>query len=217
MSETIFKCSRCGYKNDNLTLFKQHLTKRKTECRPKESDISIEDVKKQYKDILGKDKEPKEKKERKERKRKLRVRNFGNENLDYFTKPGIIPHVKDPLKGIQDIIRDIYFHKEHEENHTVRTIDSNTEQIEIYTEDGWLKTKNVKRVFTKMIYKASDIMEYNIPKKHWTDEFRNFIEGMNDLDNDELLALIIEEVGDTVLSCCKELNLDSDKEDDDVA
>lgn len=209
MSETIFKCSRCGYESPNLTLFKLHLTKRKTECQPKESDMSVEDVRNQYKDIL----EKLQRKERKEKKKKLRI--FGNENLDYFTKSGIISYVQDPLKGIQDIIRDIYFHKDHEENHTIRTIDSNADNIEIFTEDGWLRIKNVKRVFTKMIYKASDIMEYNIPKKCWTDEFRNFIEGMGDLDNDDLLSLIIEETGDNVINACKELHQESDKEDDD--
>jgi hypothetical protein len=213
MSETIFKCSRCGYDSPNLTLFKQHLTKRKTECQPKESNMSIEDVRKQYKDILEK-RERREKKDRKERKKKLR--NFGNENLDYFTKSGIIQYVQDPLKGIQEIIRDIYFHKDHEENHVVRTIDDNADNIEIFTEDGWLRIKNVKRVFTKMIYKASDIMEYNIPKKNWTDEFHNFIEGMGDLSNDELLDLIIEETTDNVVNACKELHQESDKEDDDV-
>jgi hypothetical protein len=58
-----------------------------------------------------------------------------------------------------------------------------------------------------MIYRASDILEYNIPKKHWTNEFRNFIEGMGELDNDELLSLIIEETGDTVVKSMQNIEI----------
>jgi hypothetical protein len=196
-SQTIFKCSRCGYDSESLREFKKHL-ERVRECNPKESDISLQDVKQQYKDILdSRSGSPKRKK-----KRSLRI--FGNESLDYLSKSDISTYVSDPLKGIQEIIKAIYFHKEHDENHTIRTINEDTVQVEIYTEDGWVKVKQ-RRVFPKMIYKASDIMEYNIPKKHWTAEFKNFIEGMGELDNDELLGLIVEELSNTIAIGEKEL------------
>lgn len=221
MSETIFKCHRCGYENGSLRLFKQHL-ERIRECKPKESDIPLQEVKKQYQELLEKKEKSStttassssktcDRTDTPERKRKSKrtLRIFGNENLDYLSKATIIKYINDPLKGIQDIIKLIYFDKEHGENHTVKwitTTDDVKSQVEIYTEDGWTRART-KRVFTKMIYRASDILEYNIPKKHWTNEFRNFIEGMGELDNDELLSLIIEETGDTVVKSMQNIEI----------
>jgi uncharacterized C2H2 Zn-finger protein len=238
MSETLFKCYRCGYMHNSLNSFKLHL-ERKRECKPKESEIRLSEVKKQYQDYL----EKKEKKhddtfkvqesqlaagssigattslrrmstgsevetkrsvtpEKRRKTKKLRI--FGNENLDYISKSDIIAYVNDPLKGIQEIIKLIYFHKDHPENHTVRLIEGDEHAVEVNTEDGWTKAK-IKRVFTKMLYKAADILEYNVPKKYFSTEFRNFIESMGDFDNEELEILIIEELGDNVLKCMKEL------------
>ena len=228
MSETKFRCFRCGYENGDLHAFKKHMERRR-ECKPKESDITIAEVKKQYQQYLDKNETTKEddsninngamssitnsigdaevtkRSETPEKKRKLRkLRIFGNENLDYFSKSDIIGYVNDPLKGIQEIIKSIYFHKDHTENHTVRMIEGDGTFVEIHTEDGWTRART-KRVFTKLVYRAGDILEYNVPKKHWTNEFKNFIESMGEFDNEELLALIIEEVGDTVLNCMKDL------------
>jgi len=199
MAETIFKCSRCGYENNSLRGFKQHL-ERKRECKPKESDIPLSDVKLQYQGIFQNRVESPSA----EKKRKKKHRFFGHENLDYISKPNIVQHVSNPLKGIQDIIKDVYFNKDHEENNTIRTIDGDDDNVEVFTEDGWIKAVQ-KKVFTKMIYRASDIMEYNVAKKHWNAEFSNFIDSMGEMDNDELLVLILEEVGNTVVNAEKEL------------
>ena len=192
MSKTVFKCSRCGYESSAFSQFKTHL-QRKRECQPNQSDIPLKDIKQQYQEMIEKHSE------------KKRRRTFGQENLDYIEKTHLIEYVGDPLSGIQEIIQEIYFNKGREENHTVRMINGDTSCVEIYTEDGWMKA-NQKKVFSKMIYRASDIMEYNIPKKHWNSEFKHFIEGMGELDNEELLVLILEEVENTVLNAEKEYN-----------
>lgn len=140
--------------------------------------------------------------EKRRKMKKLRI--FGNENLDYISKSDIIAYVNDPLKGIQEIIKLIYFHKDHSENHTVRLIENDNNAVEIHIEDGWTKAR-MKKVFTKLLFKASDILEYGIPKKYFSPEFRNFIESMGEFDNDDLITLITDEVFDTVQNCMKEL------------
>lgn len=232
---TIFKCSRCGYENDSLILFKSHL-KRKTECKPKLSNISFEEVKRQYEHLLKKQKQDKVDKHvehhaeqpveqhvdinkpldavanvaddpmyqaeeithEPKRKRRKPLRSFGDEQKDFIKKESLLEHISDPLKGIQMVIKDIYFNKDHEENHTIKLLSDHKDVVEIHLDEGWVR-KNKKRVFDKMIYLASDILEYNIPKKHWTGEFKNFIYSMGEVDNEDLLALIREELEDTII------------------
>lgn len=238
MTETLFKCYRCGYQQGSFRLFQQHL-ERKRECKPTESDMTLSQVKKQYQDYLekkgkkiddtckvqeskpatgssnnattslrrmstGSDIETKRSVTPEKRRKIKKLRIFGNESLDYISKSDIIAYVNDPLKGIQDIIKMIYFHKDHPENHTVRLIDGDEHAVEIHTEDGWTKAR-MKRVFTKLVYKAADLQEYNIGKKYWTTEYKNFIESMGEFDNDDLITLITDEVFDTVQNCMKEL------------
>lgn len=234
MSTTLFKCSRCGYENKSLHQFKNHL-KRKTECKPKESDIPFEDVKQQFQHLLVAKSKPSEPipirttdpptpppspeplspiagspqtvptvPDRRRRRRK--VRNFGDECRDYMKRESYKEYVEDPLKGIQEIIKEIYFNEEHEENATVRSIAGDSDAIEIHFEDGWVK-RSKTRIYDKMIYRAAEILENCINKKLWTPEFLNFISGMGEIENEDLLELIREEVDNTILHAENEANL----------
>jgi hypothetical protein len=245
---TVFKCSRCGYENETLCLFKKHF-ERKTECKPKVSNIALSEVKAQFSQLLDKhdkhdkhekldridkeikskeekldriDKEIKEKEEEKQsvspktptatptspitpKRKKRKIRNFGDENREYIKKDDLKEYVKDPLKGIQEIIKTIYFDQEHPENHIIRLVPDDSDAIEIHSDDIWIK-KQKKYIYNKMIYMAYGVMEYNILKRFWTEEFRNFIISMGEMDNDDLLDLIQEETEDTVSNAEKELN-----------
>lgn len=182
---TVFKCSRCGYEHEDFQQFKKHLA-RKTECKPKVSDISIEDVKRKY---LTK---------------KKRVTNFGSENRDAIKRETLKQYVEDPLKGIQNIIKDIYFNREFEGNHTVRLVADDDNYVEIHLNDTWIK-RDKCYIYDKMIYLAQTILEFNIPKKQWTDEFNKFVNSMEEMDNEDLLELIREEIDDTIITAEKEL------------
>jgi hypothetical protein len=57
-----------------------------------------------------------------------------------------------------------------------------------------------------MIYRAQAILEYNVPKKIWTNEFKKFLNSMEEMDNDDLLELIREEIDDTIIIAEKELS-----------
>lgn len=188
MADTVFKCSRCGYATDTLYSFKRHLSKKK-ECPPKLCDISRQELKKRI-------------------MQKITIRNFGKENIEFIKKDVLKTYVQDPLRGLQDIIRMIYFNKYHEENRTIRTITSNEDEakimVEIYVDEGWHKKEKTK-IYDRIIYKVAAIMEDNIFKKDRTPEFQKFINSMNEMDNDDLLELIREEVDDTIISAENDL------------
>lgn len=224
---TVFKCSRCGYQNETLCLFKKHL-ERKTECKPKVSNISFSEVKEQFlNSIVIKDKN-KQKSYNTEcdngqlstspipstiekKKRKRRLRNFGDENHDILhikeslKKEGF---VTDPLRGLQEIIKLIYFNPEHPENYVIRSVPDEQSLVEIHIDDVWVK-RHKKYIYDKMIYLAYGIMEYNVSKKSWTEEFKNFITSMGEMDNDDILELIREEVDDTFINAETNLQINS--------
>lgn len=187
---TVFKCSRCGYNADKMSAFRGHLS-RKTDCKPMLSDIPFQHVKEQYASVIV----PK--------RRRHRLRPFGSERRDYIRREFLKDCVSDPLKGVQTVITQIFFNEDHDENHNVRYLSDDPGHIEVYKQDGddegvWIKCRKTS-IYDKMIYMACDILEYNIPKKYWTTEFTNFVVGMGDMDNDDLLELIREEVESTIL------------------
>lgn len=212
MSNTVFRCSRCGYENEALYAFKKHLA-RKTECKPKISDIKFEEVKQQYQHLLTipMERKPESPNAAEKRKRKRRkTRSFGDENMNYIKRETLQEFVSDPLKGIQEIITMVYFNPDREENYTVRSIENEPGVIEVHIDDAWVR-KSKRYIFDKMIYLATAIMEYNVAKKNWTPEFTNFITDMGELDNDNMLELIREEVDDTVTNAEKTRTLFSDE------
>lgn len=194
--ETVFKCSRCGYEADKMCAFKSHLS-RKTDCKPKLSDISFDAVKEQYAALLVV-KRPAEPTQVDKRRRK-KLRPFGTERRDYIKREFLKDCVADPLKGVQTVISQIFFNEEHDENHNMRYLPEDQHSVEIYKDENmWVKC-NKQQIYDKMIYMACDILEYNIPKKYWTTEFANFVSGMGGMENDDLLELIREEVESTVI------------------
>jgi hypothetical protein len=214
--KTSFVCKRCGYKCETFTIFKRHL-ERKNECEPKESNMSLEEVRNQYMQTsmhanLPHPKEekgevvPEGKNERMhtpEKRRKKKIRNFGDENRDYLKKEYLKQFVENPLKGIQEIIECTHFNIHHEENHNVR-LTNDEKVIQVFKDNSWLKF-NKDYVLDKMIYTACSILEYNIPRKYWTGPFTEFISSMGNVDNDDLIETIREEVEDTVAGCHKKI------------
>lgn len=187
---TSFTCSRCGYKSDKISTFKLHLS-RKTDCKPQLSDIAFDAIKEQYASILRPNSPG-----RRRRRRKLRP--FGAEKRDHIKRDMLKDCVADPLQGVQTIIRMIYCNDDYDENKNIRLLKEDENNVEVYMGDMWSR-KSKRQVFDKLIYMACDILEYNVPKKYWTTEFTNFVNGMGEMDNDDLLELIREEVETTFL------------------
>ena len=144
-----------------------------------------------------------DKKPRKKRKNVV-LRTFGDEQRDYLRKETLKEHIHDPLKGIQAIIKDIYFNPDHEENHTIRLHETEPDLVEVHVGSNWIRTLKT-RAYDKMIYRAADILENSTVKINRTEEFQNFIVSMGEWENDELLHLIREEVDDTVCTSENEL------------
>lgn len=187
---TSFTCSRCGYNSDKISTFKLHLS-RKTDCKPQLSDIAFDVVKEQYASILRPSSPGR-------RRRRKKLRPFGAEKRDHIKREMLKACVADPLKGVQTIIRMIFCNDDYDENKNIRLLKEDENNVEIYMGDVWSR-KSKEQVFDKLIYMACDILEYNVPKKHWTPEFANFVNGMGEMDNDDLLELIREEVDTTFL------------------
>jgi hypothetical protein len=187
---TSFTCSRCGYKSDKISTFKLHLS-RKTDCKPQLSDIAFDTVKEQYASILRPNSPGR-------RRRRKKMRPFGAEKRDHIKRDMLKHCVADPLQGVQTIIQMIYCNNDYDENKNIRMLKEDENNVEVYMGDVWSK-KSKRQVFDKLIYMACDILEYNVPKKYWTTEFTNFVNGMGEMDNDDLLELIREEVETTFL------------------
>lgn len=199
---TSFRCSRCGYEHESLPVFKKHL-ERKTECKAKASDISFMDVKQQFKSLIDQQQTRSESPTSQEKKKKKKkLRDFGDEFREYIRRDILEEYINDPLKGIQFIIKEIYFNEAHEENHTLRPMASEM-TVEVHLNERWVRVDKTK-TYDKLIYRAVDILENNTLKKHWTPEFKNFIKSMGEIDCDELLFLIREEVEETILNAEKE-------------
>ncbi len=135
-----------------------------------------------------------------ERKKKVKKTiTFGQENVDFIKRDFLKECVKDPIESVQKIIEKIHFNVEHPEYFNIRLIEGESDFVEIYIQDSWVK-RTKQMIYNKLIYKVCDILEYNVPKKYWTKEFTNFISGMGQIDNDELLKLILEEVDNTIVT-----------------
>ncbi len=187
---TSFTCSRCGYKSDKISTFKVHLS-RKTDCKPELSDIAFDAVKQQYAAIFRPSSPGR-------RRRRKKLRPFGAEKRDHIKRDMLKDCVADPLRGVQTIIGMIYCNDDYDENKNIRLLKDDENNVEVYMGDVWSR-KSKRQVFDKLIYMACDILEYNVPKKYWTTEFTNFVNGMGEMDNDDLLELIREEVDTTFL------------------
>lgn len=216
LDKTTFTCSRCGYKTEKISMFKHHLS-RKTDCQPRLSDISFDAIKQEYAFLL-RPSSPVSQQKKVHRRRKGSVRSFGNEKRDYIKRDMLKDCVRDPLSGVQTIIRYIYCNDEHDVNHNIRLIQDDEHNVEIVIDDVWVR-RSKKQVYDKIIYMACDILEYNIAKKYWTTEFRNFVTGMGEMDNDNVLELIREEVETTLLEyaadkIAKENSLKNEDEQD---
>jgi hypothetical protein len=130
------------------------------------------------------------------RGRKKQLRSFGQENRDYIKRDFLKENcLADPLKGLQSIIVELYFNPKHKENHNIRPIAMDN-FMEVYQNGTWTKMPKT-RIYNKMIYMSCDILEYNIPRKYWSDKFEKFLFDMNDLNNDRLLEFIREELDET--------------------
>jgi hypothetical protein len=138
--------------------------------------------------------------------RKKLLRPFGQEKRDYIKRDFLKEKcVNDPLKGLQNVITELYFSPNHNENHNIRQSE-NENSIEVYNGETWVRRPKIQ-IYNKMIYMACDMLEYNIPRKYWTEEFEKFLYGMNDLNNDELLEFIREEIDETIAEKTSQQNL----------
>lgn len=203
---SVFRCSRCGYDTDNMAVLQNHLCK--IEKCPAQTVRRTTNAQ-------GGGAGATSSSARGGRKKQLRP--FGQENRDYIRRDFLKQNcVSDPLKGVQTVVKELYFHPGHAENHNIRRAGSENNNdgadeadgvIEVYNGDAWVRRPKTQ-VYNKMIYMACDMLEYNIPRKYWSDEFEKFLHGMNDLNNDVLLEFIREEIDETIAEKSEQQNLD---------
>ena len=81
---------------------------------------------------------------------------FGKENIDYLTNDevNLIKAIRSGEAGLQDMIQQIYFNKEHPENNTVQLPNMSRGMIQVREGEKW-KYKPSESVTYAMMYKAA--------------------------------------------------------------
>ena len=151
-ANALFRCRRCNFSTDVSTMFKKHLFSART-CEPTVEDVPIQDLMyahfpndvrvNPYVCSCGKRFHSKLQVAR----HKLRKRegdsddlwmpnDIGSENLSYITKQDVDALIADSFMCIQRLVKLIYFHPDHRENHSVRTHKKN-KSIEIVINGKW--------------------------------------------------------------------------------
>ena len=88
----------------------------------------------------------------------LQIRNFGDENKDYLTNAFLLQCYKNGYYGLVEMIENVYFNKEHPENHNVRIGSLKNKYLEIHKDDKWVP-QGVNETLNRMINTtATDII-----------------------------------------------------------
>jgi len=88
----------------------------------------------------------------------LQIKNFGDENKDYITNAFLLQCYKNGYYGLVEMIENIYFNKEHPENHNVRIGSLKNKYLEIHKDDEWVP-QGVNETLNRMINTtATDII-----------------------------------------------------------
>lgn len=88
----------------------------------------------------------------------LIIQNFGNENTSYLTDDYLANRLKQPKKGISDIIRQIHFNPGRPENHNIKITNKKLPYASVFSAGSW-KLEDKKKVINQMIDKSYCIMD----------------------------------------------------------
>jgi hypothetical protein len=67
----------------------------------------------------------------------IQINNYGKEDISYLKSDVLTDYCKTPMTAIQKIVRDIYFHEKHPENHTVRITNKQLHLAQVFRDGMW--------------------------------------------------------------------------------
>ena len=106
----------------------------------------------------------------------LQIKNFGDENKDYITNAFLLQCYKNGYYGLVEMIENVYFNKEHPENHNVRIGSLKNKYLEIHKDDEWVP-QGVNETLNRMINTTATDIILNV------DEDQKEIEKIMEIQN----------------------------------
>jgi hypothetical protein len=85
----------------------------------------------------------------------IHINNFGHENTDYITRELALECLDKEEFGINRMINEIYFNKDHEENHNVRLLSLKHAIVEVFHDPNWI-SKGLFDTINAMINNSKD-------------------------------------------------------------
>jgi len=117
----------------------------------------------------------------------LQIRNFGDENKDYITNAFLLQCYKNGYYGLVEMIENVYFNKEHPENHNVRIGSLKNKYLEIHKDDEWVP-QGVNETLNRMINTAATDIILNVDEEQKEKEIEKVVEIQNpDIKKEKLL------------------------------
>ncbi len=83
----------------------------------------------------------------------VKLTEFTEENTDYITEDFSLKCLKNAAYGVKPMMDEIYFNKDHPENHNARLMSLKNNMAEVYTAEGW-KPESLLFVVDRMISNA---------------------------------------------------------------
>ena len=117
----------------------------------------------------------------------IQIRNFGDENKEYITNAFLLDCYKNGYYGLVEMIEEIYFNKEHPENHNVRIGSFKNKYFEIHNDNNWIP-QGINETLNRMINTAATDIILNVDEEHKFKQLDKVIEIQNpDAKKEKLL------------------------------
>lgn len=92
------------------------------------------------------------------KEQKIIVNSFGKENVEYLTKTFMKELVKIPYIAVPKLVKNVYFHPGHPENHNVKITNRKLPYASVWNNDKW-ETRSKKEVIENMVDKSYNLIE----------------------------------------------------------
>ena len=99
------------------------------------------------------------------------INNYGKENLDYLTQNYLLGLVYKPYNSVQCLVKNIYFHPNHPENHNIRIPNRKEKFATVYNSGNW-ELRNKREVIENIVDNSYNIIDC------YYDETKDKLEGI---------------------------------------
>jgi hypothetical protein len=86
------------------------------------------------------------------------INNHGSENLDYLNNQYLTALLKSPYTSIQNLLKTIYFHPNHPENHNIKILNRKEKYAVVYKDGDW-ELRNKRDVIDNIVDNSYNMMD----------------------------------------------------------